>query len=188
MSHALPEIVVIGGSAGSFPVVSKLIEQLPETFSFALILVMHRQKSGLSEMDKVLSLNKYTKVIEPNDKDQIVPNQIYLAPQNYHLLVENDRTFSLDYSETIHYSRPSIDPTFESVADVYGQQAVGLLLSGSNTDGARGLAHLVQMGGKAFIQDPSLSEFSIMPLTGLKQVPEATLINPSEIINCLFSL
>ncbi|MDR6194379.1 chemotaxis protein CheB [Siphonobacter sp. SORGH_AS_0500] len=184
----LPEIVVIGGSAGCFPVVLKFLEQLPETFPFALILVLHRQKSGPSEMDKVLSLNKHTKVIEPNDKDPILPNQVYLAPQNYHLLEEDNRSVSLDYSETIHYSRPSLDPTFESAGDVYAHRAAGILLSGSNHDGAEGLAHLAKMGGQAFIQNPAFSSFPAMPLAGLQLVPNATLVKPSELINSLFSI
>lgn len=187
MPDTLPEIVVIGGSAGSFPIVLHLIESLPLSFPFALVLVLHRQKSGPSEMDKVLSLSTHVPVIEPNDKEFVLPSQVYLAPQNYHLLIEKDRTFSLDYSEAVHYSRPAIDPAFESAGDVFGSRAVGILLSGSNHDGAAGLAHLVAMGGKALIQDPSLCEFSAMPLAGLARVPEAVIVHPSTIVNRLFS-
>ncbi|WP_420154072.1 chemotaxis protein CheB [Siphonobacter sp.] len=188
MNSLPPEIVVVGGSAGSVSVLIQLLEELPQNFPFALVLVIHRQKSVPSEMDKVLGFSSNIEVIEPNDKDFVLANRIYLAPQNYHLLFEQDRTFSLDYSEAIYYSRPAIDPAFESAADVYGPKAVGILLSGANQDGSQGLAHLVQQGGRAIIQEPQSCEFPAMPLAGLQVVPQAEVAKPAELINRLFSL
>ncbi len=188
MNSLSPEIVVVGGSAGSVSIIIQLLEQLPETFPFALVLVIHRQKSVPSEMDKVFGFSSKMRVIEPNDKDFVVPNRVYLAPQNYHLLLEQDRTFSLDYSEAIHYSRPALDPAFESAADVYGARAVGILLSGANQDGSQGLAYLVQRGGRALIQDPQSCEFPAMPLAALQVVSRAEVVKPADLNNRLFSL
>lgn len=175
------DLVVIGGSAGCVPVIIDLLDALPPSFPFAVVLVIHRQKSVPSEMDKVLGSNSHVRVIEPNDKDFILPGRVYLAPQNYHLLIEQDRSFSLDYSEPIHYSRPSIDPTFESAADVFGRRCTGILLSGANRDGADGLASILQSGGTAIVQDPATCDFPAMPQAGLEAAPEALILAPAEI-------
>lgn len=175
------DLVVIGGSAGCVPVIIDLLDTLPAAFPFAIVLVIHRQKSIPSEMDKVLGFNSHVRVIEPNDKDFILPGRVYLAPQNYHLLIEDDRSFSLDYSEPIHYSRPSIDPTFESAADVFRHRCTGILLSGANRDGADGLAYLLQAGGTAVVQDPATCDFPAMPQAGLEAAPGAYMLSPSQI-------
>src|SRR4051794_16873922 len=121
MTNANPEVVVIGGSAGSLPVLLQIIKAIPDSFVLPLIIVVHRQRNAFSELTKIVAeSNKSKTITEPDDKEPIEKSCIYIAPQNYHLLIEKDRTFSLDYSEAVRYSRPSIDVTFETAAGVYG--------------------------------------------------------------------
>ena len=103
------------------------------------------------------------KVKEVEDKDYILPGHVYIAPPDYHLLLEDENTFSLDASEKIYFSRPSIDVTFESVAEVFGAAVIGILLSGANADGAIGLSKIQQAGGFTIVQDPESAEVDYMP-------------------------
>ena len=137
-------------------------------------------------MNRVLTVSeKGTYVREPDDKEVIQPNSIYLAPQNYHLLVEADRSFSLDYSELVNYSRPSIDVTFESLAGVYGSRVLVVLLSGANDDGARGMEAILSNGGQAIVQDPATADYAAMPQAALERNPTALVLSPDGIIQFL---
>jgi len=180
------DIIAIGGSAGSIPIVSELLEALPGTFQYAVIIVLHRLKNVYSEMNRVLATpHKGTYIREPDDKDLIQPNSVYLAPQNYHLLIEADRSFSLDYSELVNYSRPSIDVTFESVAGVYGSRALAVLLSGANDDGAAGMEAILASGGQGIVQDPATAAYSAMPRAAAERNPKALVLPPNGIIKFL---
>lgn len=142
------ELITIGGSAGSLPVVLKIIKSLPASFKVPIVIVIHRQRNVSSELVKILNNSSASKkIIEPDDKETIGDSCIYLAPQNYHLLIEKDRTFSLDYSEAVLFSRPSIDVTFESAARVYKKKLAAVLLTGANSDGTTGLSTVVHRGG-----------------------------------------
>lgn len=182
-------MVVIGGSAGSIPLIMTILRELPKNFSFTVVIVIHRLKNVPSEMNQLLSLSSQgIEVKEPDDKEPVEKQHIYLAPQNYHLLIEKSKTFSLDYSEPILYSRPSIDPTFESVAEVYANRAVGLLLSGANADGSQGLSAIVQQGGTGIVQEPSTAEYPIMPQTALTKNRNIIALTPLQISRFLHSL
>jgi two-component system chemotaxis response regulator CheB len=113
---------------------------------------------------------------------------VYLAPQNYHLLLEMEHCFSLDYSEPVHFSRPSIDVTMESAARVYGAACTGILLSGANQDGALGLQAIRQCGGLAIAQDPDTAEYPVMPLAALDIMPDLQVMTPEEMIRLLIAL
>lgn len=183
------EIVVIGGSAGCIPVICRLIETLPTPFDFIVVAVIHRSKNVSSEMEKLFSVkNKEIVVKEPDDKEPIQKNCVYLAPQNYHLLVENTHSFCLDYSEPVFYSRPSIDVTFESIAQVYADKAVAIVLSGANADGSQGMAQIIARGGLGIVQKPSTAEYSVMPQNALTYNPTAFSLTPDEIVELLMML
>jgi two-component system chemotaxis response regulator CheB len=107
-------------------------------------------------------------VKEAEAKELIKPGTIYLAPANYHLLIEHDRTFSLCVSEKVRYARPSIDVLFETAADVYRTKLIGIILTGANDDGSRGLRTIREYGGLAIVQDPATAEVGIMPQAALK--------------------
>jgi len=183
MQRTEAEIVVIGGSAGSLPVLMALLDALPDAFPFAVLIVLHRLKNVYSEMSALLSVKSGEMIVrEPDDKAPVLPNNLYLAPQNYHLLIERDRTFSLDYSEPVLYSRPSIDVTFDSVADIYVNKAVGIVLSGANEDGAHGLTRILAKGGTGMIQHPDTAEYQTMPRAARQRNPDALLERPDELI------
>jgi two-component system chemotaxis response regulator CheB len=183
------EMLVIGGSAGCLPVLNKILAAIPPALNIAIIVVIHRMKNVPSEMDKLLSFHSpEKKVVEPEDKEAIKTDCIYLAPQNYHLLVEADRTFSLDYSEAVHYSRPSIDVTFESVAEIYGEQVLAILLSGANCDGTKGVRKIIERGGSVIVQHPDTAEYSFMPKSVTDQKLAAQVLQPHEITEYLHTL
>ena len=175
-------ILLLGGSAGSIPVIVALLKTLPYSFSYSVIIVIHRLKNVDSDMGRILSAGNDLKVCEPEDKDAVEMGKVYLAPQNYHLLIEEDKTFSLDYSEPVYYSRPSIDVLFQSAAEAYQKNATAIILSGANQDGAAGLTAIIEHGGKAFVQHPSTAEFSIMPRAAINANKTVTLLTPDQMV------
>lgn len=164
------ELLVIGGSAGSFEVLLKAIPMLAFPTQFAIVLVLHRNKDGYSAMAEIFSNKTEIVVKEAEEKEKILQNHIYVAPADYHLLIERDRTFSLDYSEEINFSRPAIDVTFQSAAEAYRDKLVCILLSGSNADGVEGLKTVKELGGKTAVQDPTTCQISYMPQQALEQI------------------
>lgn len=160
------DVITIGGSAGSLLVLSDILDAVPHHLAAPVIIVLHRLRNVRSEMGRLLSSKR--RIIEPEDKEPVREHCIYLAPQNYHLMVEAEKTFMLDYSELVNYSRPSIDMTFSSIADVYGPGTLGILLSGANKDGAAGLCQIIAAGGKGIVQDPQTAAFDAMPQSAIE--------------------
>jgi two-component system, chemotaxis family, protein-glutamate methylesterase/glutaminase len=159
----IERMVVIGGSAGSLEVVLRMFSALPQHTGASFIIVFHRKNTNDSILTELLGLRTKMNVLEVEDKEPILPDSIYIAPPDYHLLLEDEKTFALDSSEKVQFSRPSIDVTMESVAEVYGRKAIGILLSGANADGAKGLQSIKDSGGIALVQDPSTAEVGFMP-------------------------
>lgn len=157
------DFLVIGGSAGSLEVLFKLLPLLRDDLPFPVGLVLHRRNSADSSLTGLLASKTLNPTREIEDKDPVLPGTIYLAPADYHLLIERDRTFSLDYSEKINFSRPSIDVTFESAAEVFGEGLVAILLSGANEDGTAGLTAVKKVHGTIVVQDPGTAQMPFMP-------------------------
>jgi len=157
------EAFIIGGSAGSLDVLLKLLPKVDVKIPFPIIIVIHRKHGSDSLLADLLSSRTKLKVKEVDEKEAIVAGTVYIAPSDYHLLIEQDRTFSLDYSEKVNYSRPSIDVTFQTAAEVYHMHLCCLLLSGSNSDGVNGLKTVKTWGGQALIQNPDSAQVSYMP-------------------------
>ena len=155
--------LVIGGSAGSIEVIVKILRKLEKNLSIAIIIIVHRKSSSDASLTNLFNNRSIIEVTEADEKEVILPGRIYLAPANYHLLIETDHTFSLDASEKVEYSRPSIDVTFQSAADVYGESLAALLLSGANSDGSEGLLTIAKAGGLTIVQDPDSAEVGFMP-------------------------
>lgn len=181
MINQLYDIIAIGGSAGSIPVLIDLLDGMPDHFTPSVVIVLHRLKNVQSEMNRLLSVKK--RITEPEDKELIVQGSIYLAPQNYHLQVEEDHSFSLDYSELVNYSRPSIDIAFSSIASIYRSRALGILLSGANKDGAAGLNRIISGGGTGIVQDPQTALYVEMPQSAMEINSNVKVMNVAEIIN-----
>ncbi|HEY5464374.1 MAG TPA: chemotaxis protein CheB [Hanamia sp.] len=154
---------IIGGSAGSLDVLLKVLPSINSAISFPIIIVLHRKPGADQLLTDLLSSKTKLLVKEIEEKEKINDASIYIAPSDYHLLIENNQTFSLDNSEKINYSRPSIDVTFQSAAEVYTDKLVCLLLSGSNDDGIEGLKKVKENGGKVIIQNPRSAVVSYMP-------------------------
>ncbi|GAB3995893.1 chemotaxis protein CheB [Spirosoma daeguense] len=165
------EVLLIGGSTGSIEVLLQLLPALKAPLRIALILVLHRKNTADSTLVNLLSLKTTIPIQEVDDKDPIVPGTIYLVPADYHVLIERDNTFSLDDSEKVNYSRPSIDVTFESAADVYGPATVGILLSGANTDGTAGLKAIKKASGITVVQKPETAQVAYMPQQAIEGAP-----------------
>ena len=157
------KIVAIGGSAGSLDVIIRIMQALPEQTSTTFLVVVHRKNSTDNILTNLLSTKTKLPVKEVEDKEPLLPGMVYIAPPDYHLLVENEQNFSLDSSEKVNYSRPSIDVAFESVAAVFGRSAIAVLLSGASADGAKGLHKIKIAGGYTIVQDPASADMAYMP-------------------------
>lgn len=182
------QIVIIGGSAGSLEVLFKVLPQLKSQLAVPLVIVVHRKSNGGSSLPDLLALKTSLPLTEVEDKDAILPGHIYLAPANYHILIENNGTLSLDDSEKVHFSRPSLDVTFESAADVYGINTAGILLSGANEDGTKGLKEIKRKGGIVIVQNPSTASMPIMPQSALNHVKADYVYEIDEIVDFLNNL
>jgi two-component system chemotaxis response regulator CheB len=161
------QIVVVGTSAGGLRALEKILGSLPAAFSLPIVVVQHRSKESEAFAEVMSSLVKVP-VHEAEDKDPIIAPGVYLAPPDYHLLLEPG-CLALSTDETVNFSRPSIDVLFESAADAYGDTVVGVLLTGANSDGTRGLAKIRAAGGYAIVQDPATAESPEMPGAAVRE-------------------
>jgi len=156
------EIVVVGTSSGGLKALQTLLSGLPAEFPVPIVMVQHRGKELESGLCEYLGKRSSLPVSEPEDKEPLLGGHAYLAPRDYHLLLEN-RSFALSTAPPFGFARPSIDVLFESAADEYKQQAIGVVLTGANSDGARGLAAIKSQGGLAIVEDPASAFCSDMP-------------------------
>ncbi|MCP4154149.1 MAG: chemotaxis protein CheB [bacterium] len=155
--------IVIGVSAGGLNALRHILPKLPEGFPLPVMIVQHLSPDSDGYMVHCLDQCCQLTVKEVDEKESIKPSTIYIAPPNYHVLVEEDFTFSLSVEARVNYARPAIDVLFESAADVYGPHLLGLVLTGANSDGSRGLKEIKENGGLTVVQDPKSAESSVMP-------------------------
>ncbi len=181
-------IIVIGGSAGAYELIVDILDHLPASFAAAIVIVLHRNSKYETKIESSLSKRLNREVISIKDKYPILANSIYFAPPGYHTLVEPDHYFSLDVSEPVQFSRPSIDVFFESVAEVYGPKAIGFLLSGANNDGANGFKALLDAGATCYVQDPSDAVIDTMPKSGIASSKNVKILSNEEIVNYFNSI
>ena len=174
------ELVVIGTSWGGLHALRRVLGGLPAKFDVPVVVVQHRHRDSDHLLVSLLQDHTALKVNEVEDKTELVAGGVYVAPAEYHVLVE-DGHLALSTEEPVRYSRPSIDVTFESVADAYGSRTIGVVMTGANDDGARGLRRIADRGGAAIVQDPSTAESAIMPAAALKLVPEAKVATIEQI-------
>jgi len=180
--------IIIGGSAGSFKIISRVIVSLPADFPIPLIVCVHRLRNVKAGIISALSNNSSIKITEPFDKDPIEPGTVYIAPANYHLLIEQGNFFSLATSKPINHSRPSIDIAMKSAASAYSKRVLGILVSGANSDGAEGMIAIHQAGGTTIVQDPEEAEIPSMPEAALDSYKPDYVYNADKIINFIGSL
>jgi two-component system chemotaxis response regulator CheB len=169
------EIAVIGTSWGGLSAVSAVVSGLPATFALPLVVVQHRSPDAPGLLAELLQARTRLIVCEVEDKQRILPGHVFVAPPNYHLLIDRGY-FALSTDAPVRYSRPSIDVTFMSAADEYGKRAIGVVLTGANEDGSLGLKRVIDRGGYGIVQDPKSAESAIMPQAALRVVPKARVL------------
>jgi two-component system chemotaxis response regulator CheB len=183
-------LITIGGSAGSLDVVLKMLPLLEPSLNKAIVIILHRKSTDDNILVELLQFKSAWPVKEAEEGDYILPGHVYVAPADYHLLIEANHTFSLDASEKINYSRPSIDVTFESAAEIYGRTLVAVILSGANGDGSDGMKRVKRKGGTCVAQSPDTATTPYMPRHAIETVPMDHILPDSELggyINQLFS-
>ena len=180
--------VVIGASAGGFHALGKLIPKFPKEFSMPIFIVQHT--SPTSDNYLATFLNKLSNLIvkEADEKEEIKSGYIYIAPPNYHLLIEEDHTISLSTEEKKNYSRPSIDILFETAAIAYGNNLIGVVLTGANNDGAEGLLAIQNAGGFCIVQKPIDAEEETMPVAAIEKAKTNKILKLDEIANFIIKL
>lgn len=171
-----PRAVVIGASAGGVEALAVLLPALPQDLAVPILIVLHQPRHRPSMIVDIFSARCRVPVREAEDKDPIVAGTIYFAPPDYHLLVDRgdgQLQLALSADAPVHFSRPSVDVLFESAADAYGAGVAGVILTGASSDGALGLAAIVDAGGRAIVQDPAATQVPLMPQAALHRVPSA---------------
>jgi len=180
-------IVAVGASWGGLAALSRLIGDLPPDFGVPVVVVQHRSRHADNLLAALLQDVTTLRVLDVEDKEPLEPRHVYIAPANYHVLVERDY-LSLTTDPLVRFSRPSIDVTLTSAADTYMSRAIGIVLTGANDDGARGLRHIVDRGGRGIVQDPDTAESPTMPAAAQRAVPEAEVLPLEQIAEHLCSL
>jgi len=167
-------VIVIGASAGAVDALSVLLPALPAQYPLAVAVVVHLPPDKKSIMAELFQPKCRLRVKEAEDKEPLAAGTVYFAPPDYHLLVEPDGRLSLSSEEPVLFSRPSIDVLFETAADALGPAVVGVVLTGGNSDGTRGLRAVCDAGGTAVVQDPTTAAVPAMPESALAACPTAT--------------
>ena len=180
--------VVIGGSAGSFQGIVKILAQLPPNFPLPIIMALHRLKHVRNGFVEALSLKSVAQVVEPYDKEPIKKGIIYLAPSNYHMSVELGHYFALSTEEMINNSRPAIDITLGTASYVYRDRLIGILLSGANRDGGLGMKHIKERGGVTIVQEPEECLIDAMPRAAMAMTQVDHVMKVDQIVNFLIEL
>jgi two-component system chemotaxis response regulator CheB len=160
--------IVIGTSAGGLYALTKILSKLPSNFPLPIVIVQHRAKDQKDLLEEVLQSKCKIKIKQADEKEAIENGIVYLAPPDYHLLIEVDETFSLSADEPWLYSRPSIDILFESAAIVYREKLIAIILTGANSDGSRGIVAINNFGGLTIAQQPVEAEYPDMPKAAIE--------------------
>ena len=180
------EMVAIGGSAGSLQVVLEILPKLIYPLQYAMVIVFHRKNSSTADtLIHLLQSKSMNPIKEAEDKEVIETGQIYVAPADYHLLIENDKSFSLDASEKVNFSRPNIDITFSTSGEVYKEKTLGIILSGANNDGVKGMLKVMAYGGFCIVQNPLMAQVAYMPSQAIEYKAYDLVASSEEIISFL---
>lgn len=180
--------LVIGTSAGGLKALKSLISALPTQFCLPVIVVQHLNPQSDGFMAQYLNQHSHLNVKEADSGEPIRPRHVYIAPANYHLLIEKDETLSLSVSEKVNYARPSIDVLFESAAEVYLECLIGLVLTGANDDGSKGIKKIHSLGGFTIAQSPESAEVPVMPQSAINTGCIDMVVDLNEIPDLLGSL
>ena len=173
--------VAIGASAGGFEAILAVVKDLPASFPVPLVAVLHLPDHHESRLAELFGYRLALQVCEARDKESLAPGTLYFAPSGYHLSIETDHSFSLRCEDRVCFARPSIDVLFDSAADAYGKSLAGILLTGSNYDGAAGLAGMQVAGALTIVQDPATADVATMPEAALRRMTPDLILSLAEI-------
>ena len=182
------EAIVIGVSSGGMNALKIISSTLPAHFNLPIIIVQHLSAHSDSHWIKLLNEKSHLNVKEADEKEKIEKGNIYIAPPNYHLLIEKDKTFSLTIDERVNFARPSIDVLFESAAEAYKNKLIGIVLTGSNSDGTKGIKRIKDCGGLAIIQDPNTADSEYMPKSAIAAIEPDYIVSLEEIVELLMKI
>lgn len=181
---SVARVVVIGASAGAIQALSSILPELPAEFPLPILVVVHVPADRSNFLAPLFQTKCRLRVHEADDKEPAEAG-IYFAPPDYHLLLEADGSLSLSNEDPVQHSRPSIDVLFESAADTFGADVIGIILTGANSDGAAGLRAIAQAGGITLIEDPEMAFADAMPLAAQKACPSANIMSLEAITHFL---
>lgn len=182
------EAIVIGVSSGGMAALKFIFSALPAGFSSAIIVVQHVSARSDNQWIKLLNDISSLNIKEADEKENIEPGNVYIAPSNYHLLIEKDKTLSLTIDELVNFARPSIDVLFETAAEAYKDKLIGIILTGSNNDGSKGIKRIKECGGLAIIQDPKTAESAYMPTSAITAIQPDHILPLEEIVELLIKI
>jgi two-component system chemotaxis response regulator CheB len=182
------EAIVIGVSSGGMNAMKIIFSLLPGNFSMPIIIVQHVGSHSENAWIKLLNDKSNLEIKEADEKEKIEKGKVYIAPANYHLLIERNKTFSLTTDEKVNFARPSIDVLFESAAEAYQNKLIGVVLTGSNNDGTKGIKRIKEYGGLTIVQDPDTAESSFMPASVIASFLPDYILPLEEIIKILIKI
>lgn len=182
------EAIVIGVSSGGMNVMQIMFSLLPKDFNTPIIIVQHIGARSDNQFIKILNDKSNLPIKEADEKEIIENGKVYIAPSNYHLLIERDKTFSLTVDERVNYARPSIDVLFESAAEAYRDKLIGVILTGSSSDGTAGLSKIKEYEGLTIAQDPKTAESAFMPASAIAVVQVDYILSLENIIMLLIKI
>ncbi|MFV5685036.1 chemotaxis protein CheB [Flavobacterium sp. GB2R13] len=182
------EAIVIGVSSGGMNALKIIFSSLPVDFNTPIIIVQHLGAHSDSQWIKLLNKKSLLDLKEADEKEKIEKGKIYIAPPNYHLLIEKDKTFSFTIDERVSFARPSIDVLFESAAEAYKNKLIGIILTGSNHDGTGGIKRIKELGGLAIIQDPKTAESPYMPKSAIAAIESDYILSLENIVALLIKI
>lgn len=184
----IPACIGIGLSAGGLPALKAILPLLPENFAAPVLVVQHILGKTPSQLEYIFSRICNIHVTEAREGDRILPSRVLFAPPDYHMAVNHNHRIVLIDGPNVKYCKPAIDPLFKSIAAVYGRNSMGMVLTGTNDDGAEGLLAISRAGGRTVIQNPETAEFKLMPKSAAKLVKADFTLNLEQFAPFLKSL
>jgi two-component system chemotaxis response regulator CheB len=182
------EAIVIGVSSGGMNAMKIIFSRLPKNFKTPVIIVQHIGKQSNNKWIELINITSNIFIKEADEKEKITRGIAYIAPPDYHLLIEKTKTFSLSVDERVNFARPSIDVLFESAAEAYKSKLIGVILTGASSDGTRGLKRIKECGGVTIVQDPATAESEYMPASAIEAMQVDYVLPLEEIINLLIKI
>lgn len=179
------QAIAIGASSGGLQALKRLLPALPVSFPYSILIVQHISPQSDNYMATILDKISQIRVKEADEKEIIIPGTAYIAPPDYHLLVESDKSFSLSVEDKVNFSRPAIDVLFQTAAEAFKEHLVGIVLTGANADGAEGLSYIKRYGGFTIVQDPADAESPYMPKSAIQKVQPDLILPLEKIIEFL---